>query len=272
MSNGPRPSVPAVDGTHVFGIDPAGYDQARPDYPARVYDLLQERCELGPRTRAFEIGPGTGIATRQLLARGVGSLVAIEPNPRLAAFLAAHAQGEAGRFQIQVASFAEADLPASTFDLGVAATTYHWLDPAPTLAKVARLLRPGGHWAMWWNVFGDPAGDAFHDATQDLLRAVTPAPSLASARHPAFPLEAEARLAELSMAGFVDATFDLTRWSHGFDAGQTMALYATFPHIRQLPDADRERVLFELGRIVDHKFNGLVERPLLTPLYIARRP
>ncbi|MDQ3695708.1 MAG: class I SAM-dependent methyltransferase [Chloroflexota bacterium] len=261
-----------VDGTRVFGIDPAGYDQARPDYPARVYDLLQARCPIGPLTRGFEIGPGTGIASRQLLARGLGSLVAIEPDPRLADFLAAHGSTTAGRLQIQVATFAEAELPASSFDLGVAATAYHWLDSTPTLEKVAQLLRPGGTWAMWWNVFGDPLGDAFHEATLDLLGAIEPDHLRAPARQPAFPLDREARLSELEGAGFVDATYDLTRWSHPFDAGQTRALYATFPHIRTLPPVDRERVLTELGRIVDNEFAGLVERPMLTPLYTARRP
>ncbi|MBA2520749.1 MAG: class I SAM-dependent methyltransferase [Chloroflexia bacterium] len=264
--------APAVDGTRVFGIDPPGYDRARPDYPVQVYDLLQARCPIGPRTRAFEIGPGTGIATRQLFARGLGLLVAIEPNPRLASFLAAQTPAAAERMHIQVATFAEADLPAASFDLGVAATAYHWLDPTPTLAKVARLLRPGGTWAMWWNVFGDPLGDAFHEATLDLMRAIEPDQPRAPARQPTFPLDVAARLSELEAAGFVEATFDLTRWSHGFDAGQTQALYATFPHIGTLPLADRQQVLTELGRIVNDSFAGVVERPMLTPLYIARRP
>ncbi|WP_352981448.1 rRNA adenine N-6-methyltransferase family protein [Mesorhizobium sp. M1227] len=45
------------------------------------------RCGVGPATTAFEIGPGTGQATRPLLDLGLSSVVAIEPDERLAVFL-----------------------------------------------------------------------------------------------------------------------------------------------------------------------------------------
>src|SRR5688500_8013511 len=105
-----------------FGIDPAGYDHGRPDYPDLVYDRIREACGLGAGTRVFEIGPGTGIATRALLRHGAAALTAIEPDPRLAAFLAT-ANGADDRLQIINATFAEADLPEAAFDLGIAATT-----------------------------------------------------------------------------------------------------------------------------------------------------
>src|SRR5262245_2144681 len=64
------------------------YRQARPPYPAEVYELLADRCGLGPGARVVEIGPGTGQATRELLARGA-VLTAVEPGVRLAAHLGA---------------------------------------------------------------------------------------------------------------------------------------------------------------------------------------
>ena len=44
---------------------------------------------FAPGVRLFEIGPGTGTATRRLLALGANPLVAIEPDARLADFLEA---------------------------------------------------------------------------------------------------------------------------------------------------------------------------------------
>src|SRR5215472_10064256 len=73
------------EGRRAFGADPSGYDRARPGYPPRVYDLLRDRCRLRPGTRAFEVGPGTGQATRHLLRLGASPLVAVEPDERLAA-------------------------------------------------------------------------------------------------------------------------------------------------------------------------------------------
>lgn len=57
------------------------YRLARPPYPERLYEILAKRCGLGAGTRVLEIGPGTGQATRELLARGA-SVVAVEPGVR----------------------------------------------------------------------------------------------------------------------------------------------------------------------------------------------
>lgn len=254
-----------------FGRDPVGYDRGRPDYPELVYDRLQEQCGLGPGTNLFEIGPGSGIATRALLARGIGSLTAIEPDARLAAFLAASPAGDDRRLRIVIAPFADADLPDAAYDLGVAATTMHWLDPVTSLAKCVRLLQPGGCWAMWWTIFGDALGvDAFHEATVHLFRPEHTGATV-SVSQP-FALDHEARLADLATAGFVGGSHELIRWSAGFDEAATRALYATFPHIRTLPPPERTALLDQLGQVVRDDFAGGVERTLLTPLYIARRP
>ena len=135
-------------GRTAFGGDPAGYHAARLGYPARVFDLVCEQCAIGPETRAFEIGPGTGKATRAMLDLGLGSVVGVEPDARLAAYLEAKLGGP--RLRLKVSPFEAADLPEADFDLGYAATSFHWLAAAPALAKVVRLLRPGGCWAMWW--------------------------------------------------------------------------------------------------------------------------
>ena len=74
-------------GRTAFGGDPQAYDAARQDYPARLFELIRQRCAVGQMTRAFEIGPGTGKATRAMLGLGLGSLTGVEPDTRLAAYL-----------------------------------------------------------------------------------------------------------------------------------------------------------------------------------------
>lgn len=49
------------------------YDAARPSYPPGVYDSLARLDGL----RVLDVGAGTGIATRQLLARGA-SVIAVD--------------------------------------------------------------------------------------------------------------------------------------------------------------------------------------------------
>jgi SAM-dependent methyltransferase len=266
MSETTPRELTAEDGRRAFGADAANYDSARPEYPAEVYAVLRERCGLRPGTRAFEIGPGTGLATRRLAEAGA-TVTAVEPDARLAAKLGERSPA----VTIVNATFEDAVLDDGAFDLGCAATSFHWLEQKSALAKVASLLKPGGWWAMWWNVFGDPAReDAFHEATLPLLGSLATTPSWnPSWKHP-FALDVEARTGDLGVA-FDDSGVEMMRWTLVLDPAQVRALYATYSHIAILDAAERRRVLDGLFDIAAREFGGRVERNMITALYTARR-
>jgi len=226
------PEIDRSEGRRAFGADPAGYERARPGYPARVYELLASRCGLRPGTRTFEVGPGTGQATRQLLRMGAEPLVVVEPDARLAAYLANEVvPATNGRpLEIKQAAFEDVELAASAFDLGVAATSFHWLEPDVALGKAARALRAGGWWVMWWNVFGDPARtDPFHDATRGLLGSLGVSPSGGRSGGPPFALDVDGRVADLVRAdAFDDIGSEMIPWSLSLDSARLRQLYATF--------------------------------------------
>ena len=254
-------------GREAFGLDPAGYDAARPAYPEWVYEVLRERCGLRPGGAVFEIGAGTGIATRRLLELGADPLVAIEPDPRLADFMDKTIQHEA--LTVMRSTFENAVLPAADFDLGFCATAFHWLDEEKALAKVAALLKPGGWWAVVWNVFGDPGrADPFHEATKVLLDG--PVSPTRDDRDLPFGLDKDARMAALAGTRAFDSIEHRTRaWSLTLDAEQTVNLYATYSNINIR--ADRAAVLEAVGRTAREEFQGRVIRNMITSLYIARR-
>jgi SAM-dependent methyltransferase len=254
-------------GRQAFGADPAAYHAARPPYPDWVFESLCEKCGLAQGVATFEIGAGTGTATRRLLDLGANPLAAIEPDSRLAAYLRDTIHDEA--LTVIPSSFEDAALDAVGFDLGVSATAFHWLHEDPALAKVGKLLRPGGWWAMVWNVFGDDSRpDPFHEATKVLLG--PPANPSVGARDIPFALDAEARLAALERARAFDAIEHRTSaWPLVLDPDQTVALYATYSNVNIR--RDREAVLAELGRIARDEFYGRVTRNMITSLYIARR-
>ena len=252
-------------GREAFGADPAAYDAVRPAYPDWVFEELTARGALGPGTVTFEIGAGTGIATHALLARGAGPLTAIEPDPRLAAFLRTRCPA----VQVRIEAFEDCALRDAAFDLGFCATAFHWLDEARALAKIAAALKPGGWWAAVWHVFGDDRRpDAFHEATAALLAG--PRSPTQPGSGPPFPLDTAARLDALSRAGaFDDIAHRRETWTLTLPPDEVAQLYGTYSPIAARPD--RAAVLAELRRIAAEQFDGQVVRNMTTCLYVARR-
>lgn len=259
--------LPRHFGRQAFGENPAGYHGSRPEYPEWVYATLTSVCGLGSNTAVFEIGAGTGTATRRLLELGADPLIAIEPDRRLANFLRANHRDKALR--VVITPFEDVSLDKEAFDLGVCATAFHWLDEDSALLKVASLLRAGAWWAAIWNVFGDDTQpDPFHEATKELLGSRT-SPSAGEKGIP-FGLDSAARLAALKRTGAFEVAENRTsRWSLVLDAEETVALYATYSNVTARPDS--AAVLDEIERVAREVFANRVVRNMTTSLYIARR-
>ena len=72
------------EGRRLFGLNPQGYEDARPDYPLWIFDHLRTCGALTDSTPTLEIGAGTGKATRHLIEYGANPLTIIEPDARFA--------------------------------------------------------------------------------------------------------------------------------------------------------------------------------------------
>jgi SAM-dependent methyltransferase len=252
----------------IYGSDVQGYDAGRPGYPAQVYQILASRCGLRAGTSVVEIGPGTGLVTRRLVAAGA-RVVAVEPDPNMAAHLAAHLAAGGGA-QIINATFEQAPLPRDRFDLAVAATSFHWVDQATGIPRLGQVIRPGGWAALWWTIFDDPGRpDAFRDALRTRLGDGDPG----GQRHARFQLDAAARCRDLAgPAGLTSVSADLIRWTAVLDTAQLRALYASMIRIRRLPADDQRRILDQISALADDDFAGQVQRPFVTAMYTGRRP
>ena len=263
--------IPRSAGRTAFGANPAVYDAARPGYPAAIYGVLERRCGLGPGARVFEIGAGTGIATRELLRRGPRELVVVEPDARLARYLARRLGPRRGAVTIRVEPFESVDLPRESFDLGVCATAFHWLEEGPALRKVARLLRPGGWWAAFWNVYGDPEHPSeFHRAIDPAYRAFVHPSQRTSKRPGSLDRAARERAIERT-GGFARLSSMVVRWSLTLDASRLTSLYSTYGPIATLPARSRRQFLKEVTRVAEEQFGSNVTIRVLTPLYTAQR-
>lgn len=264
-------TIPRSAGRSVFGADGNAYAAYRPDYPERVNELLRASGAITPSAIVFEIGPGTGQATERLLGMAE-SVTAIEADDRFVPILEQRLQDAPG-LQIIRNTFEDAELPDAAYDLGIAATSFHWLEPDSALAKIHRILRPGGWWAMWWTVFGDPdAVDPFQQRTHHLFEKLNNSPSHPEGSRLPFALDTAQRSAELARAGFTDVIVETIRWSPILTTQQVVGLTATFSPVAILEDGARNRFLTEIGEIAEAEFSGQVQRNFVTPVYLARKP
>jgi SAM-dependent methyltransferase len=266
-------TIDRSEGQRAFGSDPAGYHDARPAYPEKIFDILRQRCGLRPHCRTFEIGAGTGLCTQRLLEFGASPLVAVESDERLANFLVRTFGASAPALDVRTATFESVDLPVNGFDLGTSASAFHWLDETTSLVKIARVLREGGWWAMWWNLFFDGSRtDEFHKATRTVLASLDRGPYQGSDGSPSFALDTNTRIANLrAVKAFENIQFETISWTVLFDTARVLRLYSTFSPITRLTPEHRERLLSELGHIAEQQFGGQVELAITTPIYTAQR-
>jgi SAM-dependent methyltransferase len=260
----------------LFSSDVAAYDAGRPGYPERVYELLQEVCGLRPGRDVLEIGPGTGQATGRLLDAGA-RITAIELGEELAALLQSKHTGR--DLSVSVGAFEEVALEPASFDIVAAATSFHWIPAAAGLRRCADLLRPGGWLALWWTYFGDPdRPDPFRDALNPIFEALAPSligmcPGVAfQPGDRPYALDVEDRIAEIAATGrFGAVRYEIVSWTGRHTPAELRAMFASFSPCLALAPANRIEVLDALEELAAGPFGGLVERPYLTPVYLAQR-
>jgi SAM-dependent methyltransferase len=118
-----------------FGSIAGEYDRLRPGPPPAAVDWLLPHH----RDVVVDLAAGTGLLTRAM-ARVSGRVVAVEPDARMRAVLAArspHAEVLAGRGEA-------IPLPDVSADAVVVSSAWHWMDPDVAVPEIARVLRDGG--------------------------------------------------------------------------------------------------------------------------------
>src|SRR4051812_8498694 len=109
------------------------YAAIRPGYLPQTVDDLVELAGLTPGDRVLEIGCGTGQLTVPLAERGL-AVTAVELGAGLAA-VARRRLADHPAARVVVGAFEDVELEPGSFDLVVAATAFHWIDPAVRLTR-----------------------------------------------------------------------------------------------------------------------------------------
>jgi SAM-dependent methyltransferase len=214
------------------------YDRARPGYPDQVFADLFELAELGPAASILEIGCGTGQATLAL-ARGGFGVLAVELGANLAAVARRNLAAYPG-VRVVTAPFEGWDSRGASFDLVLAATCWHWLDPELRCAKAASLLRPGGALAVIGGGHVVPeGGDPFFMEIQDVYDSI--GEGLAGEGRMPLPGERADQREELEGCGlFAEVEVRRHLTERTYTAEQYVELLDTFSGHRTMEPAGRE--------------------------------
>ena len=127
------------------------YERFRPGYPRELFDRIASAFELPAQPVAVDLGAGTGKVSRAMAALG-WRVTAVEPGPRMIEVLRRAAAAERLEIATVDGTAENTGLEDARFDVATAGEAWHWFDGLRALAEVARIVKPGGGFAFFWNV------------------------------------------------------------------------------------------------------------------------
>jgi len=242
------------------------YGEARPGYPAVLYDDLWALAGLGADATVLEVGCGAGQATGDLAARA-GRVIAVDPGPRL--IEQARARVSAANVEYQVAGFEDLEVEVGAFDLVASAQAWHWVDPGIGFRKAAEALRPAGALAVFGHVPAlpdEPVRGAFQRIYDRFLPGAFGAPSPEAAYRP------EGMFPGLYAASgrFEAPTHRAYAWTWRLDPQMLGRYLRTDSSYHVLPEGPRFALFDALSDAVAD-LGGVFDAPYETHLYVARK-
>jgi SAM-dependent methyltransferase len=156
-----------------FGAIATDYDRLRPSPPRAALDwLVPDTCEV-----AVDLGAGTGLLTRALLAQGVPRVIAVEPDRQMRSVLSARTP------QVDALDGTAEAIPLNdaSVDAVFVSSAWHWFDEGRAIPEITRVLRVGGRLGVVWTsrdrelewvraLDRTPSEDPLHGASEDKHR------------------------------------------------------------------------------------------------------
>lgn len=248
------------------------YDRFRPGYPEELFETIADRLALPQLPVVVDLGAGTGRASLAMAELG-WRVTAVEPGKPLLDILRGAATNAGLVISTVQAGAEETGLDPHSADLVTAAQAFHWFDKDRALAECARILRPRGGVALFWNVRDGERSPFLADYAALLARHA--AAGADTGRYEAVGRDETARAFEAHAAAFeapelVHLHQEVQMTDEQFIG---MAFTASYVRVGMPPDV-QDRFRIELAGLLGR--HGLNDgRPFPVPyridLWIARR-
>ena len=127
------------------------YDRFRPGYPNELFEVIAQRLPIPRQPHVVDLGAGTGRASLAMAELG-WRVTAVEPGKPMLDVLRGGAANRGLLVSTVQTTAEETGLEPASADLVTAAQAFHWFDKDRALQEAARILKPSGGLALFWNV------------------------------------------------------------------------------------------------------------------------
>jgi SAM-dependent methyltransferase len=227
-----------------------------------------EYALIKPYDSIFEIGCGTGQATKGFVDLGYDNVTCIELGQKLTEFTREKFK-ENTNVSIINSSFEEWQSGMRIFDLVISATAFHFIQPQQLgYRKVFDLLRSRGSIAFFWTVHV-PSFDNVFNRIRESYRKY--APNLVDSDAPSVEQIIDERSVLTTKDGlFEDLTVKQYRWNDTYTADEYISLLNTNSRHRILSDDVRVELFENIKNAIDEN-GGTIIKPQVVALFLARK-
>jgi len=251
-----------------FDLAAERYDASRPKYPEWLIKDLVAKTGLDENSRILEVGPGTGQLTLQLAKLGF-SLVGVELGGNLARIAQSNLKGHE-KVEIVTSDFDEYPLPEGYYDLIIAATSFHWLNPATRFQRTGSAIKDQGFLAIIsTHHINGGTSDFFRDSQKCYSRWD---PGTTEEYHLPEESEVELRKWEDDLSSCFGTWYSETyRWRETYTSIDYVSLLMTYSDIITMNRRNRDGLLECIARTIDSEYGGSITKQYLSELFIARK-
>ncbi len=130
-----------------FDAAASSFVRARPSYPAELVAEITRRSGVEPGAAALDVAAGAGALTEPLAAAGF-AVTAVEPGAEMGRRL----RERLPDIEVRAEKAENLGVDDDAVGLVTIANGLHWVDPGRAYAEFARVLAPGGHVAVVWQL------------------------------------------------------------------------------------------------------------------------